>query len=1021
MVMAACGTEQPEQFVEDGKILMENGDYDTARVQFRTALQIDPKFAEAYFGLAVIDEQKQDWGHMLGNLREAVALDPKHLAAQIKLGQIYLSGGQLEKAKEQAQIALQLSPENTAALLLESAIRIRQGKHQDAMQSIDHVLVEQPLLADALALKANVLLAERHDDEAFAVLRLATAHHPEDRGLRLLKIRLEKDLGQFSAAVADYKSLISLYPADMSLLFDSVAQFNSMGQPDEAEGILRAAIEANPDANELKLQLVDQIALRDPDQVEDVLKNYIADQPPSAGAFELRLASYYLAEKRLEDAKKTLRQIVQKSADLKEQEAARIKLAEIALLQKDYESVDRLAQEVLRNDANQSDALLLRAGMRINRLDTDGAISDLRIVLRDRPDFEQAMLLMAQASLLKGETEVAESYWRKVLEKHPDNMAAAASLTRELLKRGNYAQAEGISVKAAKANPADSAPIELLIYLRTAKQDWKGAELALQPLKANPKTVVIAKYWEARIAASKGKTSEAVQYYQDVLAVEPEHPLALNELKSLFESTEHRDQWVAYLQNLVQKHPGKLLIMDLLASEYITDRHWAEAEQLLLKATQLRPDGIKFQLRLIDVIERQSASRAQAALQALIAKQPAQLAYKFRLADLYAKQERYQDAEVLLQEIVGIDPASNDSMMAKLKMAELAGKRKDWAYSKTLLTEILQKDPLNTEALMRRASVMLALNDADSAVGDLQRLLDDQPNFVPAQLMLSQAYVRQSSLDKAENLWRAVLEKRPDNIEALQSLGAQLLIRKDWSQASELIANAIRMSPHNPRILELEIQLDMAKFDLVGAEKVVRKLEKLPSGEMPAKMWMSRIQMNQGNFDDAIRSIKEVSQAHPGREEVLMSLARAYLLKKDIAGAIEQYEQLTEKFPNNVEAANNLAELLATYRADNKAYIAKALTLVERFKDSSEVELMDTYGWVLLKSGDTNKALALLNKVIELSPKNASAHYHLAEAYRQKGDRHAAMTELRQSLSLAEQAGDDLVMENVKAVLSTLQ
>ena len=51
--LIACGSpdQKKAKFFEKGKVLYEKGDYVKARLEFKNAVQIDPKFAEGFYML----------------------------------------------------------------------------------------------------------------------------------------------------------------------------------------------------------------------------------------------------------------------------------------------------------------------------------------------------------------------------------------------------------------------------------------------------------------------------------------------------------------------------------------------------------------------------------------------------------------------------------------------------------------------------------------------------------------------------------------------------------------------------------------------------------------------------------------------------------------------------------------------------------------------------------------------------------------------------------------------------------
>ena len=1119
LMLSGCSDEEPKRFLEEGKILLQKGELESARVQFKNAIQLEPKLADAYFRIALIDEQKQDWTGLIVNLLETLVNDPKHLEGQLKLGQIYLSSGQYDKAEEQVKLVLELNPGNPTALLLESAILFRKGNNFEALQGVERVLAKQPNLADAIGLQANILIADKRSDEAIQALKDGVEHNPDDIDLRLLKIRMEIELNNISEAVHDYEVLIDQHPDDVDFRSSLANLLSQNGQSEAAEASLNQAISQYPKEVALKLKLIDLIERRDVEQAESMLKNYI-DEAPDDLSLKIRLTDFYIARQQFGDADGILQAILSNTKSETDSLTAKVKLAQIALLQKDMAKVERLATEILNVDANHSDALLLRAGLRFNKNDPDGAIADLRIVLRDRPRSEQAMILLALASSTKGEMEVSESQWRKVLEINPNSRVAILTLANEMLKRDEIDRAEELSNKTAKANPEDPVPIELLIQLKAAKKDWPGALTAVEKLKRIPKANVAVKYWQGVIAALQGKTQEAIQYYQEVLTVQPDQSQALSNLSQLYETTGHRSDLVAYLKTLSAKNAGSSAALNnSVASAYIAEKNWEEAEKYLRESSQSNPTDVDLKLKLVDVIELQSESRAEINLKELVRKQPDQVKFKFRLAGFYAEHNRYPEASALLQEVIKSDPAGKNGITAQLKLSELAWINNDALKAKVLLDQVVSKDSKNKEALMMRASIHLSERNLDATINDLNQVLENRADFEPALLMLAQAYQFQNATDKAEAAWGKVLIAQPDNLAALKPTVTNLLKRENWPQAKELIDNALKYSPSNPRILELEIQMAFAKKDWLAAKQSIAALKKLPQSQLTANMLLASLALSQEQSEEAIQIYQDILNKNPDVPDALVALAQVYqktqkqrelieylksllqknpnagsayqilamayatdknwddaakvlqeklarnpkdtqsyallallyanqgndaavektyqsglaalgdslqlltdqakyyVLKKDFSKSIETYEEILKKYPENEEAANNLADLLINHRADDKTSVDRALNIVQRFKNATNAAVQDTYGWVLLKSGDFKQALPVLKQSSASMPNDASVRYHLAVAYQQNGDLSAAVNELEKSLSLAREHGEFFDIETAKNLL----
>ena len=115
--LCACSSmeEKRDKFQASGKEFFQKQDYVRARLQFQNALQIDPKFAEAYLWLGKTELKLRNPRGAYGNFSKAVELNPNLTEAQILLGDILLVARQLDKAQEKAEIALKQEPKNSDA------------------------------------------------------------------------------------------------------------------------------------------------------------------------------------------------------------------------------------------------------------------------------------------------------------------------------------------------------------------------------------------------------------------------------------------------------------------------------------------------------------------------------------------------------------------------------------------------------------------------------------------------------------------------------------------------------------------------------------------------------------------------------------------------------------------------------------------------------------------------------------------------------------------------------------------
>ncbi|MEA1901331.1 MAG: tetratricopeptide repeat protein, partial [Thermodesulfobacteriota bacterium] len=112
-LIAACASQEESKmkFFNKGEALYEKGKYLQASLEFKNALQIDPKFAKAYYELGQCEYRLKNFKRAFNYTSKAVELDPELLEGQVFLGRILLLARQTDKTSEKVEIVLNKEPE----------------------------------------------------------------------------------------------------------------------------------------------------------------------------------------------------------------------------------------------------------------------------------------------------------------------------------------------------------------------------------------------------------------------------------------------------------------------------------------------------------------------------------------------------------------------------------------------------------------------------------------------------------------------------------------------------------------------------------------------------------------------------------------------------------------------------------------------------------------------------------------------------------------------------------------------
>jgi len=140
--LAACASpeEKAAEYVENANTLLQKGDLSKAELEYRNALQVNQNLPDAWFGLAQIHEQKQQWRQVYGALNRIREINPGHVDGRIMLGQLFLASNQIDQALTDANEILELAPNDARAHSLMAAVQFRLDNFDEARDSVERAL-----------------------------------------------------------------------------------------------------------------------------------------------------------------------------------------------------------------------------------------------------------------------------------------------------------------------------------------------------------------------------------------------------------------------------------------------------------------------------------------------------------------------------------------------------------------------------------------------------------------------------------------------------------------------------------------------------------------------------------------------------------------------------------------------------------------------------------------------------------------------------------------------------------------
>lgn len=168
--------------------------------------------------------------------------------------------------------------------------------------------------------------------------------------------------------------------------------------------------------------------------------------------------------------------------------------------------------------------------------------------------------------------------------------------------------------------------------------------------------------------------------------------------------------------------------------------------------------------------------------------------YTIALAQAYAVNEQYTEAEQLFSEVLARD---EENLTAKNNMAVIALKRGDDERSMDFVREILREDIHNVGALNTLGLIYFKRGNLSLAKYVLEKALRIEEKNTDVLNNLGLVFMKEENVPGAVNAFRRAITADENYLESRLNLGAILIEYLDYDRADEHFTAAVRIAPHH--------------------------------------------------------------------------------------------------------------------------------------------------------------------------------------------------------------------------------
>ncbi|MGA2201520.1 MAG: tetratricopeptide repeat protein [Terriglobales bacterium] len=738
-----------QKYLESGQRYFDKGQYREAEIQFENAIQVDSRFADAHYKLALAAMKLQQWPTAYQELSTTVQIiqpdtnDPNALkllyAAHLDLANLLILGRQFNDAKEHLDLLEKKRPD-----------------------------------ADFYIARANYYAGTNDTKDALEDLKQALKLDPS-RSDTYLNLAMFQMRGQdWNGAEDSFKEAVKLSPKSTNALVSLGNFYQTRGRFPEAEQAFRQAITAAADDPNPRLSLASlYMAENKPGEAEEFLRQSKKDFPNNPVGYRM-LGDFYFSNNQLDKATAEYASLYRDHA---KDMVVKKNYIQLLILKDRLDDARKLNDEVVKAKPDDQDAQVYKGEIEIRSGRASDAVNTLQAVLKNDPDNAVAHYQQGLAFDQLGNTNRAEAEWRDAVRLRPDIVEAHRALAGVAIHRSDASALAQEADQIIALQP--SAPDGYLLRA-VADIDRKNYATAdenihrsLEKQPNNPGAYVQL----GNLRMAQTQFADAQRAYQQALDQDPNSTDALGGVLNVDLVQKQPDRAIATAKTQLAIYPknvGFHIMMGQLLLEQKKDL--AGAEQEFKQASDLDKKNSEAMVKLGLVQNLRGAT--DQALQTYLdgAKiNPKEVAFYLLAGGIYEAKQDWDNAKQQYQKVLQIQP---DNPLASNNLAYVM--------------------------LEQGGNVEVAFAMAQTA----RRQLPDNPNSADT---LGWAFYHKGVYTSAITQFKAALKKEPDNALFNYHLGLAYAKSGQAALARQQLDRVLKINPNFPDVDQLRRALAEAK------------------------------------------------------------------------------------------------------------------------------------------------------------------------------------------------------------------
>ena len=573
---------------------------------------------------------------------------------------------------------------------------------------------------------------------------------------------------------------------------------------------------------------------------------------------------------------------------------------------KEFDKAKELLEPALKADPENVELLKLSGLVASNDEDWQKARSNFETVVKFKPEDATSWFYLASAYDRLGDFVSAKNAYIKVIDLRSGYTEAYKSLCVILMKMNEPENAIKYAVIANAIEPDDYI---FHFVIGTAYMKLKEFQKSIEPFKRalekEPDNIgTLNSLGTAYMAV--GNSEDAIKCYKRALELRPNSPMAYYNIGSAYQIQQNHEEACIYLEKACELDDEDEVFKTALAMSKTKLGCYEEASKIYKSLLLQHPEKENYKYNLVTCFEAMGdLQTAIKMLESMVYVNQKFILPAQKLASLYIKTNQLNKAKEIYDNILLKGKVSAETFH---QYAILSSSLCDTDTAERMLKKVIKMNPDIAKAHKDLGIIYLNKRLFDYAEDEFKIAMQLQPNDFEIIFEYANFLYSISKNTEAERYYQEALDISPDNVLALTFMALNKLILNQLDEAKAYIEHALKVNPHHEYIQFCAGRIFYARKEYEEAKHyLIHAVEQNPDIETQNTLALTYYELEE--YQSAINIFENLLAKKPENISVLMSLAKCYAGLKDNDKALEYLDKLVTIFPEDEEAHEMIRKL----------------------------------------------------------------------------------------------------------------